>query len=355
MKKTVLALCLLSTLLVVFTSCNSHEHTFFTDEWAKDADHHWRACTVGEGCSEKGEISEHTFEVVVNLEGKVVNQCTVCGATNNKVSTAPEHDHKYAEEPSNNENFHWYMCTIADCYEISEKSEHIYGNPDVTYESNKITIKSICVDCNYESITEQIVNTEVNDAIAWDNMFKSFKLTNFTMDVVFPSQSKVSNHCIVTDKEAYYRLGSRNEFYTVTNNDETCTTYIRTSPSDPFMKSSDTSNKYLIGAQTETVVQISFENNFDKFTYDEATGTYICEDVIEATYYDFNGKISGTLFCCNSVVSITDGRISYISVYYYTEDESYKEDSLYFFKYYNIGISVVEIPKNVIDNAVIEK
>ena len=278
-----------------------------------------------------------------------MNKCTVCGESNDKVSTAPEHEHTYDETLSNNENFHWYACTVENCYEMLNRLEHVYGNPEVSYADRKIVMKSVCIDCGYESVTEQVINSEIDDAISWNEMFKNFKLTNFSMTVFFNDGD--TNHCVVTDNAAYYRLSDVKEFYTARNPDGTCTTYERGRSSGGFRKSSDTSDAYLVGAQTETVIQISFEDNFDKFRYDEKTGSYVCEEVIEAIGYDFNGDPIDVIFCYNNVINIVDGKISSISASYYFEDGDINDPDNYFFKYYNIGTSVVEIPQSVINDA----
>ena len=87
---------LLATLLV---SCNlpGHEHTF-AEEWTSDSDYHWHACTASEECTEKSDSAAHDYETTTDAAGKLINLCKVCGYSNEKVSTAPAHDHVFAEE-----------------------------------------------------------------------------------------------------------------------------------------------------------------------------------------------------------------------------------------------------------------
>ncbi len=350
MKKLLSVFCLLAMLIGVFAACEAHEHEFESD-WSSDDDYHWHACVAIDGCPEEEDKEEHDFEVVLNKKGNPINKCKVCGETNSNVSSATEHEHTYEDKLTASDNFHGYPCTAKGCYEMKDKSEHVFGNPEITYADSKITFKYVCVDCAFEKVEEQKVKTEVDDALSWDNAFKNFKLTNFTMDVYQKHGEYTNhNHCVVTEKDAYYCIPDSNEFYTVPNGDGTYTTYQRHDSDDPFTIRDDTSNQYLIGAQTETVIQISFEDNFDKFTYDEKTASYVCDEPIEANYYSFEGELYGTLHCYQNVVKITDGKISYIEAHYYFDEKV--EDEEYSFTYYNIGMSVVEVPQSVIDQAI---
>ncbi len=356
MKKLISVFSFIVVLLLVFTACEAHEHDY-SDDWSSDADYHWHECTAVDGCPEVSDKADHDFEVVEDENGNPKNKCKVCGYTNDNVNTAPAHDHVFAEEYSISENFHWYACTVEGCYEKEDKIDHAYGNPEVEYTDGKMIITSVCVDCQYEKIEEQAVKTEVDDALSWDNAFKNFKLTNFTMDVYFEDltgEERQHNHCVVTDDAVFYSIPGSTEFYSVKNADGTCTTYAKYGSSEVYIILDDTSDNFLTSAQRETVILISFEDNFDKFTYDEATGSYVCEEVIYAQYYDFSGEEAYDMYCYNNVVKITDGQISYISAEYYF-DEKDLEYELKHFIYANIGISAVEIPQSVINNAVYEE
>ena len=352
MKKLISIICILTMALTVLASCNDHEHKFATDKLVSDSDYHWHPCEAKDGCKEKGSKAEHTFEASVDKDGNAVNKCAVCGATNEKVNTAPEHECAFADTYQYSENFHWYPCTQEGCYEMSGKAEHAYGNPEVTYGDGKIITKYTCVDCGCEKTTEEKVDTVVDSAVAWNEMFKNFKFTNFTMDVFFTAENySRNNHCVVTENSAYYHIGGGREFYTVKNEDGTCTTYYRYD--DKFTRLDDTTDEYLVGAQTETVIQVSFEENFDKFTYDAASASYVCKEEITCQYYDFDGTLNEEpLKCYDSVVKIVDGKISYISAKYYIGDTK-PESGESSFIYYNIGISAVTIPQDVIDGKVI--
>ena len=89
MKKVVsilLTVCMLLSLGVMLTACNSHTHSYQT-EWSKDDTHHWHACD-GEDCPEVADKAEHswddgkiTTEATADADGVKTYTCTVCGET----------------------------------------------------------------------------------------------------------------------------------------------------------------------------------------------------------------------------------------------------------------------------------
>ena len=349
--KKALFLLALAVLLICLVACNDHEHTFSDSEWANDADYHWRPCTAQAGCTEQHDRTAHDYELYMTTAGGPVYRCTVCGMTKTEMISVPEHEHTYGEALKFDTAYHWVGCTVEGCTEATERFEHAFGNPEVSYADGKIETTYTCVDCGFGKKTEQTVSTEVEGALDWNDAFKNFKLVNFTMDVFFKQGAMThTNHCVVTENEAYYCIPDANEFYTVPNGDGTYTTYIRGNSKDPFTKLNDTSDTYLIGAQTETVIQVSFEENFDKFTYDKESASYVCKEEIESTFYSFDGKPMGTLVSFNNVVKVTNGAISYIEADYYigSQSSNYSQS----FKYYNIGMSAVEVPQSVIDGCI---
>ena len=374
MKKIALIFCVLAIVLTMLVACETdlgHEHEFSADKWEMDMDYHWRPCVASDDCGEQGSKGAHEFEPVTAEDGTVIAACKVCGATDEILTnlengtdgedgsettvTVLEHDHVYKEDLSADERYHWYGCQTEGCGAQKEKNGHAFGNPEVTYGDNQLTVKKVCVDCGYEKITKEEVKTEVDNAVSWDNAFKNFKLKNFTMDVYFKSPNYThTNHCVVTDDRAFYSIPGSNEFYTFSNGDGTYTTYCMAYDINSYVKMEDTSNSYLIGAQTETVIQVSFESNFDKFTYDEATASYVSKETIACEFYHFDGTPYGeTLYCYDSTVKLTNGTISSIEAKYYIGEpnpEGYEQ----YFKYYNIGITALEIPQEVIDGSILE-
>ena len=352
MKRLIYVICLLLVSTMLFASCNAdnadpHEHSFGT-EWASDADNHWHGCTA-EGCTEQNEKAAHDFAVETNEEGKPVNVCKVCGATNENVTTAPEHEHVFAEEYSKNDSMHWYACTVENCYETKDKVEHAFGNPEAEYEDGKLTTTSVCVDCGYEKVVTQEIETQVENVTQWNEVFKTFKLTDFSLTVYIGGRENPHsiNQCIITDAGVYYCIPGVEEYYVIKNADGTLDGYIKDKDVFKIIAEDDTQQAFEFAGSAASLA-VSFADNFEKFTYDAETATYSSNEVIEASTQEENEASRITLYCSKSEVKVVDGKISYISCDYYIDDP---EDA-HSFTYYNIGISKVEVPQSVIDEAI---
>ena len=326
-------------------SCDDHEHVF-EDKWTSDSDYHWHACENA-NCDEYEDKDEHDFELTYDENGDPYNKCKVCGKKNTKVSTAPAHDHVFAEEYTSSENFHWYACEVEGCFEASEKAEHQFANPEVEYEDSKITMTYVCQICEYEKVESKTVETQVDDATDWNDTFENFELKNFSMYVYLGSvDNDDTRHCMVDDDTVYYCIPGAREFYSQKNSDGTYTKYVK--EGGKFVKSEDVDGAWFTSGATEPVIRISFADNFDKFVYDAESASYTCDEALEAEYTNFAGSEWRTLYCYNSVVKVSDGEISYIQCDYNFELE---DDFRSSFIYYNIGMTDFSVPQSVIDEA----
>lgn len=240
--------------------------------------------------------------------------------------------------------------------------EHAFGNPEISYSDNSIKMVFTCVNCGHVKKVTQKVDSKVEDDVEWDNVFEGFKLTNFTMNVHWEDEDgdTQDNHCIVTENAVYYHIPGSVEYYAVRSADGSCIAYVSMYNYDyetgnrtkmPFIKGTgEAAEQLLVGAQYETVLQISFAENFSKFTYDAASATYSSTEEIAANFLDEDGSVLGQLYCFNSKVKVVNGEIYYISSDY-TFHEEYEENDSYSFEYANIGVSSVTIPQEVIDGA----
>lgn len=353
MKKIISLVCLLSIMVLSFASCGQHDHEF-EDKWTTDSDYHWHACVADENCKEKGDRELHDFAVDLDEDGNTVNACKVCGYENDRVSTAPEHEHTFGTEYAYSDNFHWFECTVEGCYETSKSRDHQYSTPETSYADGKLTVKYTCVDCGYEKVEVTTVDVQVDSATEWDELFGSFKLTNFSMDVYIGYEGEIQhNHCVVTEDALYYHIPDSIEMYIV-KEDGVWAGYRKSEYED------DAKYEIIEGTQEElqqmcenysreTILQISFAENFEKFTYNAEEGTYTSNQTIDATYYDNDGDIAGTLYCLNSTVKVADGKIIYISADYNFGREH--DDGTYRFVYDHIGIADMSVPQSVIDEA----
>lgn len=365
MKKTLNYLLVLATVLAAclcLGSCDNHTHSYKQD-WSSDEDFHWHACESND-CSSKSEKAEHSFEEDSDADGNAVNVCSVCGYVSTLVNTAGPHDHVYETEYTAGANFHWYACTTEGCTERKDRNEHDFAMPEIIQEANAIKRVYTCSLCGYEKTETTVISSVVEGEASWTQAFENLELVNFEMDVYMTFENETQhNHCITTEDGVYYHIPGAREFYSVKNSDGTYTTYAREaksaelSDSDPFYKLTDTSDKYLKQAQTETILLVSFADNYDKFTYDEAKGAYVCADPIPTTPRLADGTpYPQQMYCFNNVVKVADGKISYIySEYYFvypngttSKDEGVKAS----FTYANIGMCKVTVPKIVSENAV---
>ena len=354
MKKIISFILVLTLAVISLVSCeggaSNHDHVY-GEEWQKDSDYHWHACTAVDGCTNQGEKALHDYDIIIDENDKLINKCKVCGHTNEKVSTAPEHEHTFADKYSQSENFHWHECTVEGCYEADKSDAHQYGNPEISYEDQYLVMKYTCVDCEYIKTEKQKIDATIETADEWDNIFEYMEFINFSMKVTHGSKSnpEMVNYCVVTENGAYYYLpGWEEEYYSVKDENGKYSGYHRSDEHGFISLSEEDSEEFHKMATRETVLQISFAENFDKFEYNAETGTYYSEEIISAIYYDYEGQPYGTLYCTKSEIKVADGKIIHIACDYYLEENPSYEHS---FIYYNIGMSEVKVPLSVIEEA----
>lgn len=341
-----LTLLFLIVAFLTLSSCGEKEHTHeYGEDYKYNETHHWNECTV-DGCSEKSNQALHEM---------VGNKCNVCDYINEEVVIVPEHTHEYGEEYKFNETAHWHGCTIEGCSEKENVSEHQFGNPKITYTDKLMTIVKCCVDCGYETKEEVEIDSNVDNAVEWNEMFESFKLTNYSLNICFQKDENgkwiTTNHCEIGDDGVFYHMGDYPIGYTKTLDGETYTTYVKTYLSKTFVKVDDQTSIYYDNLITETALVISFVDNFEKFTYNAEKGTYECNEIIQARAYSLLSEEYDTIYCHNSIVTVVDGKIISICAEY-----SFKslDASISYFEYYNIGATVITIPESVINEAITE-
>ena len=348
-KKVLLTALLVVAMIFALISCDNHEHDFSND-WSYDEDMHWHECE-SDGCSQTKDKADHEFEE--NDDGEMV--CKVCGAAAEK-STAPDHEHIFSESYSHNENSHWYACTVEGCTAKDERHDHAYSNPEVFYASTYIEKVYVCVDCRYNKVEVVNIDSVIDGETAWSDAFTNLAFSNYSAVIKYSydrgdgTVGYQENVVYVTETSAYYKIQDYVEFYTQKNKDGSFSTYIRFYNEEKFTLLNDKSANYLIGASTEPVIQLSFADHFHSFVYDEATGSYKTDDVIDAKYYSFEGELYGYLYCYNIDMKVMDGMISYINTNYYF-DEDIPATPEYYLTYFNIGMTSVSIPQNIINSA----
>ena len=119
----------------------------------------------------------------------------------------------------------------------------------------------------------------------------------------------------------------------------------------PFTKLTDETDYLYKGAKNNTFMHVSFEDNFELFSYDYEKGEYVCSEDISAITYKSDGTVDERkIYCYDITVRIVDGKINYISMNYYFEDEG-RELYLRTLTYENIGMTVVKVPSEVVEGA----
>ena len=142
---------------------SAHEHTF-ADSWTSDATHHWKAAT----CEHTEEVSEkaaHTFgdwtitkEATEEEVGSKERVCSVCYYKETAEIEKLAHTHKFSSDWTYDGTHHWKAATCEHTSEVSEKSEHTFGEWTITKEptEEEVGIKEqVCSVCNYKK-TEEI-------------------------------------------------------------------------------------------------------------------------------------------------------------------------------------------------------
>lgn len=352
-KATSLLLALaITTTMATLTACEEHEHVYDTTKFVSDEDFHWYACQE-QACQARGAMDAHNFEKTANGLSLV---CTICGKTV-EANTAGDHEHVAKSEWTQGSNYHWHACETAGCTERLDQEEHYFGDPKISQSANLIRRTYTCETCAYEKIEETEIDSVIDGEASWDQAFSNLELVNFSMFVYFYEAGEVAhtNHCRVTETSAYYHIQDYTEFYTTQNDDQTTyTTYYREHKESPFYLLDDTSNSYLVAAQTETIIKISYENYFDLFEYNEALGSYVYDGTVETiAYYPDGTPYPRQMYCYNNVIKVADGKISYIECDYYFEgDWEYNQDgNKASFIYYDIGMTTVTVPLEVKKNA----
>lgn len=244
---------------------------------------------------------------------------------------------------------------------------HRYGNPELSYADGKVTIKYICVDCDYYELEERDISTQISDAQAWDDAFRNLSLTNYSASFWIDDGKEAEiKQCIVTEDRAYYSSELENaadpnrgesyatepenkeECYTLQKTDGTYITYLRSAEDGSISLAPETDDAYFENIRKDSAIYLSLEGMFGKFTYDAEYGRYTCDDPIEVPLRDANGLPLGVKSMRILSVNIADGQILKLTASY-EEVNEYLETTTVVVNFYNIGYSVVKVPQHFIE------
>ncbi|MDE7360361.1 MAG: hypothetical protein K2N38_00325 [Oscillospiraceae bacterium] len=101
----------------------------WSDNYEHTAEQHWKACTE---CQTEDEKSGHNWDDGTETkaateyeEGETLYTCGDCGETRTEPITKLPHTHKWSDEWTFDENYHWHECTEAELHESEVHGEEI--------------------------------------------------------------------------------------------------------------------------------------------------------------------------------------------------------------------------------------
>ncbi len=205
------------------------------------------------------------------------------------------------------------------------------------------------------------VSTIINDEKAWNEAFDNLTYANFTAVINYSDESGSTTNSVKVTKDAvHYNIEGQTEFYSVKQNNGTYKTYLkgydlyadRYYYSNGFTLLNNKTDLYITKAKREAVLKVSFANYFELFTYNEATSSYSYSGEIETTAYLYGDLTIETekVICTNNEIKVENGKIVYIK-FNYTYDNAHEGWNATG-EYFDIGKTVVNIPREVVNNSV---
>ena len=138
----------LAFLIILVTSCDNsfdiHIHSF-SNKWSSDEIYHWHSATC-EHTNEVADKAKHDWDVgKVTLEpteetvGAKTFTCNVCKRTKTESINKLVHTHKFSDEWTSDETYHWHSATCEHTNEVADKAEHDWDVGKVTLEPTEET------------------------------------------------------------------------------------------------------------------------------------------------------------------------------------------------------------------------
>ena len=141
----------------------------YAEDWTKDANGHWHACTV---CGDKKDEAAHDDKETVTTaptcegEGEASYVCKVCGYEH--TGKVPAAGHTFSKKWEYDETHHWHEATCEHTEEQGGKAEHVYAEqitkPATCTEKGEKTLTCVCGATKTEEIPAKGHNV---DKTAW--------------------------------------------------------------------------------------------------------------------------------------------------------------------------------------------
>lgn len=265
--------------------------------------------------------------------------------------TISSHTHNYSDKYQYNDETHWKNCQQDKCLSTTIKENHAYSTLQSNLNGKILTLKKKCV-CGHETIEQKEYNPLINSSDEWNLIFQSLNLTNYSLvmtdvythdvpisDIKF---NKIEDTIMLSylNQNPNYVIKSSNETYNFYEYDNIKGYYLVTEAPDEYYKR-------LLDMFT---ICISLVDCFDKFIYEESTGIYKCQETINA-YLGNDEDNRLQIYLYNLEIEFVDGKIFSIKSDFTDKKESIDIANKLHFNYYNIGITEIAIPNEVIENA----
>lgn len=213
-----------------------------------------------------------------------------------------------------------------------------------------------------DGLTPDQIESIIKDEETWDKAFEDMDYANFSAHVSYQTSEEgeaLNNYVEVTENGVHYKLDGGVEFYSIKNEDDTYSTYIKYyseyTNQNKFVLLNDKSDTYFAGAKNETVIKVSYASYFDLFKYNKETNSYYYEGDIDVEAKDFDGQPLATISCFDITIKVSNNKIISVKSSYRIKDTEQATEDVQImnttWEYYDIGTTTVTVPQEVIDEA----
>ena len=177
------------------------EHTHkYSEDWSKDDNYHWHAAICGH--EEQSEKEKHIFSewtivksATEESEGIQERYCEVCEFKEQQFIAKLEHTHKYSEDWSKDDNYHWHAA-ICGHEEQSEKEEHSFNNWELSViEDTTYKIR----ECNICGLRDEKTVLNIPKGFAFIPAGTFYMGSNYKESGVYNSDEKFVRKVILTN------------------------------------------------------------------------------------------------------------------------------------------------------------
>lgn len=146
-------------------------------EYQHNAEQHWQTC---QNCVTENNREGHSWDngtenkpATEYAEGEMLYTCTVCSQTKTEPITKLPHTHKWSDEWTYDENYHWHECTEADLHESEVHGDEIPHDWELSEVLKEATCaetgteKYVCTVCGAEKEEVLPIDAEAHDWGSW--------------------------------------------------------------------------------------------------------------------------------------------------------------------------------------------